>query len=410
MEISSNLLTPRRTTRQISVGGVLVGGGAPITVQSMTTTKTADVDGTLQQIYALAAAGADIVRCTCNNVDAAEGLAQIVPRSPVPIVADIHFHVEMALAALEAGVDGLRLNPGNLRKASEIKLVASEAKDRGVPIRIGVNAGSLHPDLYARFGSATPEALVESARMELAYFQEVGFDDVKISVKASSVALMIAAYRLASETFDYPLHLGVTEAGPLPGGLLKATAGMATLLAEGIGDTIRYSLTADPVEEARAGRMLLESMGLRERKGLDLIACPSCGRAEVDVIAVANAAQAALADRNLPIQIAVMGCVVNGPGEARDADLGIAAGKKRGHLFIKGQVVRVVREDEMVDALVEEAERLVAEGVEARLAAADPTATAAAEEDRLALLDDRGADANQASVKIEQIRRLKTDG
>ncbi len=410
MEISSNLLTPRRTTRQISVGGVLVGGGAPITVQSMTTTKTADVDGTLQQIYALAAAGADIVRCTCNNVDAAEGLAQIVPRSPVPIVADIHFHVEMALAALEAGVDGLRLNPGNLRKASEIKLVASEAKDRGVPIRIGVNAGSLHPDLYARFGGATPEALVESARMELAYFQEVGFDDVKISVKASSVALMIAAYRLASETFDYPLHLGVTEAGPLPGGLLKATAGMATLLAEGIGDTIRYSLTADPVEEARAGRMLLESMGLRERKGLDLIACPSCGRAEVDVIAVANAAQAALADRNLPIQIAVMGCVVNGPGEARDADLGIAAGKKRGHLFIKGQVVRVVREDEMVDALVEEAERLVAEGVEARLAAADPTATAAAEEDRLALLDDRGADANQASVKIEQIRRLKTDG
>lgn len=409
MEISSNLLTPRRTTRQISVGGVLVGGGAPITVQSMTTTKTADVDGTLQQIYALAAAGADIVRCTCNNVDAAEGLAQIVPRSPVPIVADIHFHVEMALAALEAGVDGLRLNPGNLRKASEIKLVASEAKDRGVPIRIGVNAGSLHPDLYARFGGATPEALVESARMELAYFQEVGFDDVKISVKASSVALMIAAYRLASETFDYPLHLGVTEAGPLPGGLLKATAGMATLLAEGIGDTIRYSLTADPVEEARAGRMLLESMGLRERKGLDLIACPSCGRAEVDVIAVANAAQAALADRNLPIQIAVMGCVVNGPGEARDADLGIAAGKKRGHLFIKGQVVRVVREDEMVDALVEEAERLVAEGVEARLAAADPTATAAAEEDRLALLDDRGADANQASVKIEQIRRLKTD-
>jgi len=410
MEISSNLLTPRRTTRQISVGGVLVGGGAPITVQSMTTTKTADVDGTLQQIYALAAAGADIVRCTCNNVDAAEGLAQIVPRSPVPIVADIHFHVEMALAALEAGVDGLRLNPGNLRKASEIKLVASEAKDRGVPIRIGVNAGSLHPDLYERFGGATPEALVESARMELAYFQEVGFDDVKISVKASSVALMIAAYRLASETFDYPLHLGVTEAGPLPGGLLKATAGMATLLAEGIGDTIRYSLTADPVEEARAGRMLLESMGLRERKGLDLIACPSCGRAEVDVISVANAAQAALADRNLPIQIAVMGCVVNGPGEARDADLGIAAGKKRGHLFIKGQVVRVVREDEMVDALVEEAERLVAEGVEARLAAADPTATAAAEADRLALLDDRGADANQASVKIEQIRRIKSDG
>ena len=408
METSAELLTPRRTTRQITVGKVQVGGGAPISVQSMTTTKTADVEGTLQQIYQLAAAGADIVRCTCNKAEAAEGLAQIVPRSPVPIVADIHFHVEMALAALEAGVDGLRLNPGNLRKASEIKLVAQEAKDRGVPIRIGVNAGSLHPDLYERFGGATPEALVESARMELAYFREVGFDDVKISVKASSVALMIAAYRLASETFDYPLHLGVTEAGPLPGGLLKGTAGIATLLAEGIGDTIRYSLTADPVEEARAGRMLLESMGLRERKGLDLIACPSCGRAEVDVIAVANAAQEALKDRNLPIQIAVMGCVVNGPGEARDADLGIAAGKHRGHLFIKGEVVRVVKEDEMVEALVEEAERLVAEGVEARLAAKDPKAAAAAEHDRLALLDEKGADANQAQVKIDSIRR-KTD-
>jgi len=278
-----------------------------------------------------------------------------------------------------------------------------------VPIRIGVNAGSLHPDLYERFGGATPEALVESARMELDYFREVGFDDVKISVKASSVALMIAAYRLASETFDYPLHLGVTEAGPLLGGLLKGTAGIATLLAEGIGDTIRYSLTADPVEEARAGRMLLESMGLRERKGLDLIACPSCGRAEVDVIAVANAAQEALKDRNLPIQIAVMGCVVNGPGEARDADLGIAAGKHRGHLFIKGEVVRVVKEDEMVEALVEEAERLVAEGVEARLAAADPNAAAAAEQDRLALLEDKGSDANQAQVKIESIRR-RTEG
>jgi len=231
-----------------------VGGDAPISVQSMTTTKTADVEGTLQQIYALAANGADIVRCTCNDRAAAEGLAQIVPRSPVPIVADIHFHVEMALAALEAGVNGLRLNPGNLRKPEEIKLVASEAKDRGVPIRIGVNAGSLHPDIYAKYGGATPEALVESARIELAYFQEVGFDDVKISVKASSVALMIAAYRLASATFDHPLHLGVTEAGPLPNGLLKGTAGIATLLAEGIGDTLRYSLTADPVEEARAGR------------------------------------------------------------------------------------------------------------------------------------------------------------
>ncbi|NBV27007.1 MAG: flavodoxin-dependent (E)-4-hydroxy-3-methylbut-2-enyl-diphosphate synthase, partial [Actinobacteria bacterium] len=341
MEVTSSLLTPRRKTRQISVGNVLVGGDAPITIQSMTTTKTANVDGTLEQIYALAAAGADLVRCTCNEQEAAEGLAQIVPRSPVPIIADIHFHVEMALAALEAGVHGLRLNPGNLRKPEEIKLVAREAKDRGVPIRIGVNAGSLHPDLYAKYGGATPEALVESAQIELRYFQEVDFDDVKISVKASSVALMIAAYRLASATFDYPLHLGVTEAGPLPGGLLKGSVGIGTLLAEGIGDTLRYSLTADPVEEAKAGRQLLESLGLRERKGLDLIACPSCGRAEVDVIKVANEAQQALQELNLPIQVAVMGCVVNGPGEARHADLGIAAGKKRGHLFIKGQIVRV---------------------------------------------------------------------
>jgi len=405
VDVTASPLSPRRKTRQIAVGSVKVGGDAPISVQSMTTTKTADVEGTLQQIYALAAEGADIVRCTCNEVAAAEGLAQIVPRSPVPIVADIHFHVEMALAALEAGVQGLRLNPGNLRKPEEIKLVASEARDRGVPIRIGVNAGSLHPDIYERFGGATPEALVESARLELAYFEEVGFDDVKISVKASSVATMIAAYRLASETFDHPLHLGVTEAGPLPGGLLKGTAGIGTLLAEGIGDTLRYSLTADPVEEARAGRTLLEVLGLRERKGLDLIACPSCGRAEVDVIKIANEAQDALSALNLPIQVAVMGCVVNGPGEARHADLGIAAGKKRGHLFIKGQIVRVVKEDEMVEALVDEAKKIVAEGVEARLAARDTSAEAEAEADRAMLLDDRGADVNHASERIEKIRR-----
>jgi (E)-4-hydroxy-3-methylbut-2-enyl-diphosphate synthase len=397
-------MATRRPTRQIHVGDVAVGGGAPVTVQSMTTTKTADAEATLAQIYALAANGADLVRCTCNEEAAAEGLARIVPRSPVPIIADIHFHHEMALAALEAGVNGLRLNPGNLRKEVEIKQVASEAKDRGVPVRIGVNAGSLHPELYKRFGGATPEALVESARIELAYFADVGFEDVKISVKASSVPLMIEAYRLASETFDHPLHLGVTEAGPPPAGLLKGTAGIATLLAEGIGDTIRYSLTADPVEEARAGRQLLESLGLRERKGLDLIACPSCGRAEIDVIEVARTAQQALEDRDLPIQVAVMGCVVNGPGEAREADLGIAAGRRRGHLFIKGKIVRVVPEDEMVDALVTEAERLVADGVAARLAAADEGAEAEAEADRRALLDEQG-DANASEAKVELIRK-----
>jgi (E)-4-hydroxy-3-methylbut-2-enyl-diphosphate synthase len=400
----------RRRTRQIHVGDVAIGGGAPISVQSMTTTKTADVEGTLAQIYALAAAGADIVRCTCNEEAAAEGLARIVPRSPVPIVADIHFHYEMALAALEAGVHGLRLNPGNLRKESEIKLVASEAKDRGVPIRVGVNAGSLHPDLYKKHGGVTPEALVESAKMELAYFEDVGFTDVKISVKASSVPLMIAAYRLASETFDHPLHLGVTEAGPPPSGLIKGTAGIGTLLAEGIGDTIRYSLTADPVEEARAGRQLLEALGLRERKGVDLIACPSCGRAQVDVIAVAKEAQAALEERNLPIQVAVMGCVVNGPGEARSADLGIAAGKHKGHLFIQGKIVRVVPESEMVTALVAEAERLVAEGVDARLAAADASAEAEAEADRRALLDERGADPNASEARVDRIRRRVAGG
>jgi (E)-4-hydroxy-3-methylbut-2-enyl-diphosphate synthase len=409
MDVTASALSPRRLTRQISVGTVKVGGSAPISVQSMTTTKTGDVEGTLQQIYALAGAGADIVRCTCNDRAAAEGLAQIVPRSPVPIVADIHFHVEMALAALEAGVQGLRLNPGNLRKPEEIKLVASEARDRGVPIRIGVNAGSLHPAIYEKFGGATPEALVESARLELAYFEEVGFSDVKISVKASSVATMIAAYRLASQTFDHPLHLGVTEAGPLPGGLLKGTAGIATLLAEGIGDTLRYSLTADPVEEANAGRQLLEVLGLRERKGLDLIACPSCGRAEVDVIKIANEAQIALSALDVPIQVAVMGCVVNGPGEAKHADLGIAAGKKRGHLFIQGQIIRVVPEEEMVEALVEEAKKIAVEGVEARLAARDQSAEAEAAADRSLLLDDRGSDANHDRERIEKIRRRIAD-
>ncbi|MDQ1427701.1 MAG: (E)-4-hydroxy-3-methylbut-2-enyl-diphosphate synthase, partial [Acidimicrobiaceae bacterium] len=369
---------------------------------------TADVDGTLAQIYALHAAGADIVRCTCNERAAAEGLAQIVPRSPVPIVADIHFHVEMALAALEAGVHCLRLNPGNLRKPEEIKLVARECRDRNVPVRIGVNAGSLDPRLYEKYGGATPEALVESAQHELALFAEVGFEDVKISVKASNVPLMIEAYRQLSAVTDHPLHLGVTEAGPPPAGTLKATAGIATLLAEGIGDTIRYSLTADPVDEVKAGRQLLEALGLRERKNVDLIACPSCGRAEIDVYKVAQEAQAALEDRNLPIQVAVMGCVVNGPGEARSADIGIAAGRRRGHLFIKGQIVRVVPEDEMVSALVAEAEKLVKEGVDARLAAADRGAAAEAEADRAALLDLQGDDANDSGTRIDLIdKRLK---
>ncbi|MEE9414833.1 MAG: flavodoxin-dependent (E)-4-hydroxy-3-methylbut-2-enyl-diphosphate synthase [Acidimicrobiales bacterium] len=398
---------PRRPTRQIMVGNVAVGGDAPISVQSMTDTKTADVDATLKQIYSLAAAGADIVRCTCNDPAAAEGLAQIVPRSPVPIVADIHHQYKRALDALDAGVACLRLNPGNIRKPEHIRLVASECRDRGVPIRIGVNGGSLDKDIRDKHGDkVTPEAMVESAQRELAYFEEVGFDLVKISVKASSVPLMIEAYRQLSEVTEFPLHLGVTEAGPPPAGIVKATAGIATLLAEGIGDTIRYSLSADPVQEVKAARTLLESLGLRERKNVDLIACPSCGRAEIDVYAVAEQAMEAFGERELALQVAVMGCVVNGPGEAGDADLGIAAGNKRGHLFIKGVNAAVVPEDEMVDTLVEWATFIDENGIEAALAKVDTEKAAReAEKDRLLLLDSQGDDANNAGQRVELMRK-----
>lgn len=392
----------RRDTRQIHVGGVSVGGGASISVQSMTTTKTADVGETLAQVYALKGAGADIVRITCNTVEAAQGLAEIVPRSPVPIIADIHFQYRLALAALEAGVDGLRLNPGNIRAEDHIKTVAREAKARGVPIRVGVNAGSLDKDLLAEYGGPVPEALVASALKEIRYLEDVDFTDIKISVKHSHVPSMVESYRLLADTVDYPLHLGVTEAGPPPGGLIKSVAGIATLLLEGIGDTIRFSLTADPVEEAKAGRQLLEYLGLRERQGLDLIACPSCGRAEVDVIEVATRAQRQLEAANLPIQVAVMGCIVNGPGEAREADIGIAAGRGKGHLFIKGQVVRVVDEEDMVDALLDEAKKLVDEGIEARLAAADEAAREKARADAAALAEAQG-DANQAGKRRQAV-------
>ena len=390
------------------VGPVPVGGGAPVTVQSMTVTRTADHEATLAQIYALAGAGADIVRCTCNRPEAAEGLARIVPRSPVPIVADVHNSHKMALAALDAGVHCLRLNPGNIRNPAHIKLVARECRDRGVPVRIGVNGGSLDPDLYDPERGVTPEAMVDSALRELAYFAEVGFDLVKISVKASNVPLMIDAYRRLAEVTDHPLHLGVTEAGPPPVGVVKSTAGIAALLAEGIGDTIRYSLTADPVEEARAGRQLLEAMGLRERRSVDLIACPSCGRAEVDVFSIASEAMEALESRRIPLQVAVMGCVVNGPGEARHADLGIAAGNKRGHLFVKGQNVAVVPEDEMVDTLVEWAELICEQGSEAALERARgmrAEAARAADEDRRRNLAVLGADANGAEAAVAGLRR-----
>ena len=380
----------RRKTRQIQIGKVGIGSDFPISVQSMTTTKTKDVESTLSQIYELASNGADIVRVTCNEVEAATGLVEITQRSPVPIVADVHFQYKLALAAIDAGVNGLRLNPGNIRKEQQIKEVAKEALSANIPIRIGVNGGSLDKDLLEKYGDATPEALVESALKELKYLEDVGFFDIKISVKHSNVPLMIESYRLLAEKVDYPLHLGVTEAGPLPGGLIKSTAGIGTLLSEGIGDTIRYSLTTDPVEEAKSGRALLEYLGLRERNSLDLIACPSCGRAEVDVIKVAEEAQDALNNENIPLQVAVMGCVVNGPGEARSADLGIAAGKNKGHLFIKGEVVRVVNEKEMVDALLSEAKLIIEQGIDARLAAADKNAAEIARKDANDLINSQG--------------------
>jgi (E)-4-hydroxy-3-methylbut-2-enyl-diphosphate synthase len=332
-------------------------------------------------------------------------LAEIVPRSPVPIIADIHFQYRLALAALEAGVHGLRLNPGNIRKPDQIRAVAREAKDRAIPIRVGVNAGSLDKSLLEKYGAPVPEALVESALHEIGLLEDEGFDLIKISVKHSNVPTMVASYQLLSEKVDYPLHLGVTEAGPPPGGLIKSVAGIASLLLEGIGDTIRFSLTTDPVEEAKAGRKLLEYLGLRERKGLDLIACPSCGRAEVDVFKVAQEAQEVLENEKLPIQVAVMGCVVNGPGEAREADIGIAAGRGRGHLFIKGQVVRVVPEAEMVDALLDEARKLVEEGVEARLAAAEAGADEEAQKEAALLRELRG-DANQAVARRAAVSQV----
>ena len=401
-------MSERRQTSQIQVGKVGVGSDYPVSVQSMTTTKTRDTDETLGQVYELANNGADIVRVTCNEIEAAESLVKICARSPVPIVADIHFQYKLALAAVEAGVHGLRLNPGNIRNEKQIKEVARECLNANIPIRIGVNAGSLDKDILEKYGDAVPEALVESALLEARYLEDVDFHDIKISVKHSNVPLMIESYRLLAESVEYPLHLGVTEAGPLPGGLIKSIAGISTLLSEGIGDTIRLSLTTDPVEEAKYGRQLLEYLNLRERKSLDLIACPSCGRAEVDVIKIAAEAQEVLEKEGFPIQVAVMGCVVNGPGEARSADLGIAAGKKRGHLFIKGQVVKVVDEKDMVGALLKEGRLIAEEGIDARLAAADADAAQIAEEDVKELLNIQG-DINNFEQKTKSVIEITTN-
>ncbi len=401
-------MTKRRHTSQFMLGNVGVGSEHPVTVQSMTTTKTRDTEKTLEQIYEIASNGADIVRVTCNEIEAAESLVKICARSPVPVVADIHFQYKLALAAIEAGVQGLRLNPGNIRNEKQIKEVAKECLNADIPIRIGVNAGSLDKDILEKYGDATPEALVESALLETRYLQDVNFNNIKISVKHSNVPSMIDSYRLLAEKVEYPLHLGVTEAGPLPGGLIKSIAGISTLLSEGIGDTIRLSLTTDPIEEAKYGRQLLEYLNLRERKSLDLIACPSCGRAEVDVIQVASEAQEALEKEGFPIQVAVMGCVVNGPGEARSADLGIAAGKGRGHLFIKGQVVKVVKENDMVEALVKEGRLLAKEGIEARLAAADKNAANIAAQDAKELIDSQG-DINDFVKKTKSVIEISTN-
>ena len=398
----------RRKTTQFMLGNIGVGSEHPISVQSMTTTKTRDTEKTLEQIYEIASNGADIVRVTCNEIEAAESLVKICARSPVPVVADIHFQYKLALAAIEAGVQGLRLNPGNIRNEKQIKEVAKECLNADIPIRIGVNAGSLDKDILDKYGDATPEALVESALLETRYLQDVNFHNIKISVKHSNVPSMIDSYRLLAEKVDYPLHLGVTEAGPLPGGLIKSIAGISTLLSEGIGDTIRLSLTTDPIEEAKYGRQLLEYLNLRERKSLDLIACPSCGRAEVDVIEIASQAQIALEEQGFPLQVAVMGCVVNGPGEARSADLGIAAGKGRGHLFIKGQVVKVVKENEMVEALVQEGRLLVEEGIEARLAAADKNAATIAAQDAKDLINSQG-DINDFDKKTKSVIEISTN-
>ncbi|HEX5626755.1 MAG TPA: flavodoxin-dependent (E)-4-hydroxy-3-methylbut-2-enyl-diphosphate synthase [Actinomycetota bacterium] len=353
------MLTERRKSRQVRVGDVTIGGDAPIRVQSMTTTKTADINATLQQIASLVAAGVDIVRVAVPHWEDAEALTAIAAKSTVPVVADIHFQWKYAMAALEAGIQGLRINPGNIKYQDKVRLIAREARARSVPIRIGVNAGSLEKDVLAKHGAPTAAALVESALDEVRILEEEDFSDIKISVKHSNAGVMIQAYRLLAEACDYPLHLGVTEAGPMPAGGVKSAVGIGTLLSEGIGDTIRVSLTDDPVEEVKVGTWILQSLGLRKR-GLDLVACPSCGRAEVDVLGLTKQVQQAIEREGLkvPIRVAVMGCVVNGPGEAREADLGIAAGKGQGFLIVKGEVVDKIPEDRFVERVIEEARKI----------------------------------------------------
>ncbi|WP_066948543.1 flavodoxin-dependent (E)-4-hydroxy-3-methylbut-2-enyl-diphosphate synthase [Microtetraspora fusca] len=354
-------IAQRRVSRQIMVGSVPVGGDAPISVQSMTTTLTADVNATLQQIAELTAAGCQIVRVAVPSQDDADALPLIARKSQIPVIADIHFQPKYVFAAIEAGCAAVRVNPGNIKKFDDkVGEIAKAASDHGVPIRIGVNAGSLDPRLLRKYGKATPEALVESALWECSLFEEHGFRDIKISVKHNDPVVMIQAYRLLAQKCDYPLHLGVTEAGPAFQGTIKSAVAFGALLAEGIGDTIRVSLSAPPVEEIKVGCQILESLNLRER-GLEIVSCPSCGRAQVDVYTLAEQVHAGLDGLKVPLRVAVMGCVVNGPGEAREADLGVASGNGKGQIFVKGQVIKTVPESQIVETLIEEALRLAEE-------------------------------------------------
>ena len=355
------VLHPRRKTRQIMVGKVQVGSEAPISVQSMTTTPTTDINGTLQQIAELTASGCDIVRVACPSQDDADVLHIIAKKSQIPVIADIHFQSKYVFQAIDAGCGAVRVNPGNIRQFdNQIGPIAKAAKDAGVSIRIGVNAGSLDPRLLEKYGKATPEALVESAVWEASLFEEHDFHDFKISVKHNDPVVMVRAYELLAERGDWPLHLGVTEAGPSFQGTIKSSVGFGALLSKGIGDTIRVSLSAPPAEEIKVGSQILESLNLRPRK-LEIVSCPSCGRAQVDVYKLANDVTAGLEKMTVPLRVAVMGCVVNGPGEAREADLGVASGNGKGQIFVKGEVIKTVPESEIVATLIEEANRLAAE-------------------------------------------------
>ena len=355
------VIAPRRKTRKIKVGKVEVGGDAPISVQSMTTTPTTDINATLQQIAELTATGCDIVRVACPSQDDAEALPAIARKAQIPVIADIHFQPKYVYAAIEAGCAGVRVNPGNIRKFDDqVKQIAKEAKDAGVSIRIGVNAGSLDKRLLEKYGKPTAEALVESAVWEASLFEEHDFHDFKISVKHNDPVVMVRAYEMLSERGDWPLHLGVTEAGPAFQGTIKSATAFGALLSRGIGDTIRVSLSAPPVEEVKVGNMILQSLNLKPRK-LEIVSCPSCGRAQVDVYTLAEQVTKGLEGMEVPLRVAVMGCVVNGPGEAREADLGVASGNGKGQIFVKGEVVKTVPEDRIVETLIEEANRIAAE-------------------------------------------------